>query len=342
MAFFAIYMKQFSQSIPIQVGNNFATAEEVSIFIKHFSSQFWNLFEEAEKSFSLGEDFIYVRNPLVVSPLILHDLNGPIELICPIPNYLIRRVSEGLYYEICGMPNFSDFFGPSFQNYVGEMFEAADRAGTFAITQEQEYIFRGSPKHTIDWIVSDKTAHLFVECKTKRFTYLAKTKILDSSALDADVIEFGKGVAQTYKALQAALDGEHPLWKHDKRPIYPVVVMLEDFYSAGLYEPIRKVALAQLQKAGIDAKLMDQYPFTLASVWDLELAVLIMSDVGIETFMSKKVDGETKEWDMQSYTMNNFKDNLKGMDGNLFPKEMDRIFPGLTDAKGGEAEAAGQ
>lgn len=340
MAFFAIYMKQFAQSIPIQVGKNFATAEEVSLFVKHFSSQFLNLFEEAEKHSSLGEDFIYVRNPLVVSPLVLHDLNGPIELICPIPNYLIRRVSEGLYYEICGMPNFSDVFGPAFQNYVGEMFEAADRAGTFAITSEQKYIFKGSPKHTIDWIVSDKTANLFVECKTKRFTYLAKTKILDSSALDADVIEFGKGVAQTYKALQAALDGEHPLWKHDKRPIYPVVVMLEDFYSVGLYEPIRKVAFEQLQKAGIDAKLMEQHPFTLVSVWDLELAVLIMSNVGIETFMSKKVDGERKEWDMQAYTMNNFKDELKGLNGNLFPKEMDRIFPGLAEAQSGGTGAS--
>ncbi|SIT52825.1 conserved hypothetical protein [Mesorhizobium prunaredense] len=339
MAFFAIYMKNFSQSIPIKVDNNFATAEEMSTFVMHFSSQFWNLFEEAESTGSMGEDFIYVRNPLVVKPLILHDLNGSVELVCPVPNYLIRRVSEGLYYEICALPNFSEFFGPAFQSYVGEMFEAANRAGTFGITPEVTYISGGSPKHTIDWIVSDKTAHLFVECKTKRITYLAKTKILDSYSLDADVKEFGKAVAQTYKSLQAALDGEHPLWKNDNTPIYPIVVMLEDFYAVGLYEPIRKVAVENLEKSGIDTKLMEQYPFTLTSVWDLELAVLIMSDVGIETFMGKKVDGESKEWDLQVYTMNNFKDKLRGLNGSLFPKEMDRIFSGLAETKSDEAVA---
>lgn len=340
MAFFAIHMKHFSQSTPIQVGTDFAAPEDVELFVKHFGGGFTAVLAEMEKTASMGEDFIYVRNPLVVKPLILHNSNGNLKISCPIPNYLIRRVSEGLYYDICGIPSFSGFFGSAFQNYVGEMFQAADRRKTFEIIPEQKYIFSGSPKHTIDWVVSDKTSTLFVECKTKRITYLAKTKILDSSALDADIREFGKAVAQTYKALTAALNGEHPLWTNDSKPVYPFVLMLEDFHSVGLYEPIRKVAVEQLQSAGIDAKIVDQYPFTLASVWDFELAMLVMSDVGIETFMSKKVVGEVKEWDLRAYTMNNFRDNLKGLNGNLFPAEMDRVFRGLFEPKREGSEPA--
>lgn len=328
LAFFAIFMKRFNQSLPIEVGTEFANPDEISTFIKHFSGQFFELFKEGGKTMSINDDYIYTRNPLVVNPMILHDFNGRLEVICPIPNYLIRRVSEGLYYEICDLPRFSDHFGSSFQKYVGEGFEAANRAGNFAITPEVEYTIGKQRKDTVDWIVSDKTASLFVECKTKRITYLAKTRLLDSAALKTDIEKFGAAVAQNYKALKAALDGEHPNWKPDGRPVYPVVVMLEDFYAAGLDKQIHAAVVEELRKANIDPELIDEYPYTLASVWDLELATLIMSEVGIEAFMSKKVRGEPSTWDVHSFIMNFFRDKLKGLNGNLFPKEMDRIVPG--------------
>ena len=73
--------------------------------------------------------------------------------------------------------------------------------------------------HGTDWILSDKTGHIFIESKTKRLTVNAKT-LSDLVALDKDLAIMAKAIVQHYKNIRHALSGKSK-WKPDGRPIYP-------------------------------------------------------------------------------------------------------------------------
>jgi hypothetical protein len=60
-------------------------------------------------------------------------------LVVPIPTFLLRRFTEGVYYEICGIDGFSEAFGCSFQNYVGEVLASANQHSGITITPEERY-----------------------------------------------------------------------------------------------------------------------------------------------------------------------------------------------------------
>lgn len=333
LAMSQVFIVKSQMKLPIEVDNVFVTVDEITKFVAHFSQDLSSTCQDAANSFSIGDDFIYTRNPLVVKPLIRTYVDGDAVLICPIPTYLLKRIAEGLYYEICNVHEFSKYFGPSFQSYVGEALSAANRSETFTLTEEAAYYVGKQRKDTVDWICSDKSAHLFIECKTKRLTYGSKTKVIDRTALDADVKELAKAVSQTYKSLRSALDGEHPDWKWDGKPVFPVIVMIEDYYGVGLYQSIKAQAEEQLEAVGIDPLIIRDHPFTIDSIWNLELAALIMSDTDILSVMAGKVQGDKTEWDLEGWLQAAFREKFDGLDANLFPEAFDLIAPGLATAK---------
>ena len=81
-------------------------------------------------------------------------------------------------------PGFSQAFGPSFQNYVGEVLAATTRDSTATFLAEEKYQVGKNRKDSVDWIVEDDTATLFIECKTKKVRYEAKVALTDTVALN--------------------------------------------------------------------------------------------------------------------------------------------------------------
>jgi hypothetical protein len=114
------------------------------------------------------------KHPAIVvtdlAPLVSFDRNHPERVICPIPFYLLRRISTGIFYDLVNKSDFDNAFGESFQMYVGEVIEFACKPPRFAITPEESYYIGSRKFHGVDWILSDDTGHLFIEAKTKRLT----------------------------------------------------------------------------------------------------------------------------------------------------------------------------
>ena len=70
---------------------------------------------------SYGCDWIYAWNPLEATPLIRFDPTYPDRVICPIPRYLNHRGADGIFYDLVRSSGFSNPFGDSFQDYIGEV-----------------------------------------------------------------------------------------------------------------------------------------------------------------------------------------------------------------------------
>ena len=126
------------------------------------------------KQQSYGPDWLYAWNPLEATPLVSFDRDHPERVICPIPLYLLRRTSTGIFYDLVNTPNFDNAFGESFQVYVGEVIEFACKPHRFSILPEEPYYVGSNKFHGVDWVLSDETGHLFIEAKTKRLTLGAK------------------------------------------------------------------------------------------------------------------------------------------------------------------------
>jgi hypothetical protein len=143
-------------------------------FIARLTSPIDDLRVAMAKLQSYGPDWLYAWNPLEEKPLVAIDRSRPDLVVCPLPFYLLRRTSTGVFYDLVGSRDFDNAFGDSFQVYIGEVIEFACKPPRFTILPEEPY-YNGSNKfHGVDWVVSDDTGHLFIEAKTKRLTLGAK------------------------------------------------------------------------------------------------------------------------------------------------------------------------
>jgi len=198
------------------------------------------------------------------------------------------RFTDGMYYEIRDALGFEKAFGDSFERYVGEVFEKANRSESLTICAAQPYHVGKDRKDSVDWVVSDPTGDLFIECKTKRLRANAKSSLASTEILDDDLDKMAGFIVQTYKTLIDALDGRYEHWtaRADK-PIYPLIVTLEEWFAVGnkILPEIDKVAHRKLAESQIDAALMEKYPYTICAIQDLELVAQIIPITGIHTMM---------------------------------------------------------
>jgi hypothetical protein len=327
----ALYLDNFGINEPVQVDmKGILDQEHVDRFIGRFSIGIDDLRENIKETQSYDQDFAYTMNPLLVNPLIWITENGRRVLIAPIPTYVLRRFTEGIYYEICNSEGFSDAFGPSFQNYVGEVLSATTRDSAASFLEEETYKVGKIRKDSVDWIMKDDTATLFIECKTKKVRYEAKVALTDTVALNKDLEKMADSVVQVYKTLVDALNGHYNHWQPDDRPIYPMIVNLEEWFAFGdgIVPVIDERVRIKLIEAGMNPELLAQHPYSICSVKDLEYSASVMAQVGILEYMQLKNDEEHRYWSHGSYASSNFYQQMKNRQ-DLFPDAWTAIHPGL-------------
>ncbi len=255
---------------------------------------------------SFNDDWLYTLNALQSTPLISIFPAHPDRLICPLPTLLLKRITSGLYYDLVSAPGFPQLFGDAFQAYVGEVIEECCPAPQFSLIPEESYHVGKDLKHGADWIVTDDSANLFVECKTKRLTYDAKflTQGHDfSGQLDVMV----DAIVQNYKNIVDATSGKTP-WTPNERPIYPLIVTLEDWFFINFTATkiIRERVSTKLLAAGLSADMLDTMPYSIMSVADLEMAGQVISETGIHGFFSLKCDSTHRDWGMMGFIQTQF------------------------------------
>jgi hypothetical protein len=162
LGFAGHFMRSFAYYLDSSIEVREISTEGFNHFVNHFSTDVASLGQMATAVQSYDQDYAYTFNPLRKYPLVRMTLNGRNALVSPIPTFLFRRFTDGVYYEICDAKGFADAFGRSFQKYVGEMLSKANYGDRFTIFREQPYHVGKDRKDNVDWIVSDPTSDLLI------------------------------------------------------------------------------------------------------------------------------------------------------------------------------------
>jgi hypothetical protein len=301
--------------------------EASTAFLNRITCSLEQLRAETLQRQSYDRDWQYVWNPLEARPLISFDPEFPDRVLCPIPRFLFRRVSVGIFYDLVKSAGFDNPFGNSFQAYVGDVIRATCPPPRFLLRAEEPYYVGTNKKHGVDWILSDNTGHLFIESKTKRLTLSAKT-LSDTAALEKDLVVMAAAVVQHYRNVRDALDAKTK-WIPDGLPIYPVILTLEDWFifSPRIDEILKSHISRLLTEAGIPHQVLAEMPFTVASAHEFEITSQIIAQVGISSVMSKKTTEEQRSWSLLPFIMSQFSNEMRGVNWGLFEDEWARLIP---------------
>lgn len=313
-------------ALPVTYSARGFTAKQIETFLERFSADVEVLRSLCDEKQSYDQDFIYTLNPLKQYPLVRYVEHGISKVAAPVPTYLIQRFTEGVYYEVLNCSGFNVAFGAAFQGYVGEVLSvvAGDK---LSVLPESEYYVTKDRKDSVDWIASDGTGELFVECKTKRIRYDAKFALLDLAPLRAEIDKLVEIIAQTYKTLADGLAGRYQHWKPTGRPIYPVIVTLEEWYYFGpTTAEMTNARLAEIfAERGLDAAMLDSSPFTICSINDFERLMSLIAMKGVAVVMKERFAPRRGTWLLHGALQDAFGEDFASTKKNLFPLTLDQI-----------------
>ncbi len=274
---------------------------------------------------ALNGNWAYAFNPLWLHPLI--SVESERRIICPIPGLLARRMTEGLYFDIAGhdVDVLSAHMGPAFQAYIGEVLERANKR-RFIVLAERAYGNKRQPKDTVDWIVADETASLFIEVKLLKMGKAAKEYLAPDASVTIQLKKLAKAIGQVYATLSDALDGAYPHWKPNENPIHPIIVTMDNW---NLFTHTTHGDLSALVSDDLDRRGIDRAYTCQASVCanELEVAVQVMHQTGIQPVMEPLTTGDKIGWLFSGHLRATFRKELASV-VPLFPEERRSLLPG--------------
>ncbi|WP_174387987.1 hypothetical protein [Burkholderia metallica] len=277
-------------------------------FFQHIGTTTKQLRDEVqEASPRCDERWAFTWNALEKYPLINPDGNGSPRFFCPFPDLLLRRVSEGLFYDLLNStPSFGDKYGRAFERYVGLVLDEVFRGGQFVVRGEDPYKVKGSVRHGVDWIVEDATANIFIECKARRLRQQAK-EIADGEALQRALDDLARAIVQLYRNIDDALHG-YANWRRNGLPIFPFVVTYEDWYlfAPHVVDHLLESVRYQLSEAGLAQSLVETMPFFVTSISEFEKAGQAIAHLGIQRFCAARAISEYRHFDLGSFASTAF------------------------------------
>lgn len=280
------------------------------------------------------EGWEFTWNALQGFPLISVSHGKTSDLWCPLPDFLIRRVTDGLFYDLVksGIP-FGNEYGRAFERYVGLLLNEMFEGGRFSVSGEQPYTVGKQSKHGVDWIVSDSTGNLFIECKTRRISQEAK-EVGESEALDESLDELAKAVVQLYKNIDDATRGLSK-WVPNGLPIYPLVVTYENWYlfTPQVIEYLLESVRRRLDEAQLPREWTESMPFVVASSSEFEEAGQDIANFGIQRYCSALVAKEYRHFQLRDFAQTNFPDEPI-VRRRLLERTWEEIFPKMQEWSG--------
>lgn len=296
-------------------------------FFDRVSASREQLKEKIKSSQTYDGDWTYCWNPLEATPLVRIDPTHPERTICPIPHHFARRTTTGIFYDIANKPGFDNAFGKAFEAYIGEVINVTCSDPRFAAHSETKYSVAGNEKHGVDWVLSDNTGNLVIECKTKRLTLHARL-LTNLEALESDISIMAEAIVQLYKNIADALRG-FTSWSPNGLPIFPMIVTLEDWHilSPSVRNMLVSAVKQKMVEKNVDKTLLAKYPYTIASAVEMEVACQIIAKQGVATFMTLAIAPERNGWSLMPLATSDFPDEMKSISYNLFPDEFESLAP---------------
>lgn len=332
MACMGSFISHAAMGYPITSTVPTITQETVNNFLLFASRSISELRKLLKAEQRFDANFAYAYNSLRTFPLIL----ASNALLCPIPTLLFWRMTRGLYYELVSEPKFANAFGVSFQQYVGDAIDRACRDKKVRRLAEVTYGPKGSNKRSVDWIVYDQSAALFLECKARRLSWNAKSELIDLEPLNKDIDILASSVIQIYKTAVDYLEGKYPhLPFQHERKIYPTVVTLENWHVFGpvMIKRLDEAVAKKLLEENLPSDLIAEMPYSIWSIEDLEEGCQLLEHGSIASFMDGKLnDQEMKQWEWLPYIKKMFP---KAPRRRLFDKEYREMFSEIRGARDG-------
>lgn len=250
-------------------------------------------------------------------------------VMCPAPPLLLRRLTDGLYYDLINAdPNFGAAIGKAFEDRVGHVAARIGKGG-FDIRPEQCW---GKPeRRSVDWIISDASATLFVECKLGRLDLASQTQIADPPPFIAAIDRLSRAVGQVYATLTEALGGAYPHWTDDGRPVFPLIATFYEWFAFGpfFYAHLDELVQGEFERRGLDHNLRKRYPFTVCSIAEFEGLLVACRDHSIGTVLSDKLGTLHRQWLMRGFLGERYAGSLTNAFAT-FEDEMDPVIHGRT------------
>ncbi|WP_447595832.1 hypothetical protein [Stenotrophomonas rhizophila] len=252
------------------------------------------------KAQSLTSSWEYTLNAVHSRPILNVDGSHPERVYCPIPSLLERRLFSGLFFDLVGSDGgFVNAYGAAFDCLVGRILEAGNPG--CSVRKPPEYYVKKSRKDGSDWLLFDDTAHVFIECKTKRMT--ASGKVAASLADVRGQIQFlADAVVQNYRNIADALVGCWP-FEDGGLPSYSAVVTLEDWV---IFSPVASSLLNELvtdgmRRGGLPEDLLVRVPYAVMSVSDLEAAMGAINSNSVDAVFRGRLASRYSGWMFSSY-----------------------------------------
>lgn len=242
---------------------------------------------------SYDVNWAYSFNPLRAFPLV--HAGNPHSLMCPAPSILLQRLTDGLYFDLMRADKgFGNAIGAAFESYVGKVTERiAD--GAFDMLGEEVW---GKPeRRSVDWIVSDRSATMLVECKLGRLDIASQTEISAAPPFVGAIERLAGNVGQLYATLTDALAGSYPHWKPDGRPVYPLVVTFHEWFCFGpfFYKHLDKLVDAEFEKRCLDRRLLDRHPYSVCSIAEYEGLLTAAKGASIDSVLTEKLSAAHRQ-----------------------------------------------
>ena len=327
MALLGAFMDNFAQVYPPNLQIPGLSLDGLDRFLGHFSRSLSDLKVLLQEEHQMNDRFGYAYHSLRAYPLIRMKYQGTECLVCPIPTLLFWRFTSGVYYEIFNQPGFENAFGDAFQWYVGQVIMKGTTSEKTRLDPDCEYRVGKDCKRTVDWIVDQEGAALFVEAKTKRLRFEAKIEIVEENILPIELNKLAAMIVQVYKSIHDYRNGRYPNYPFDpKRKIYPMVITLEDWFLIGpkLVNEVQDNVSRRMEKEEIPLEYLKDMPFSVCSAHEFEQAMQVMDQVGILTFMQGKVDDSRKQWTLSAFLKDGFQEYARNT-RFLFQEEFDAI-----------------
>ncbi|RDC60235.1 hypothetical protein HME9302_01436 [Alteripontixanthobacter maritimus] len=311
-------------NVPVSNSLNSVSNLQMNNYINELSYTIATLREKYKELESHNVNWAYTFNPLRGHPLIrLSDS----KIFCPITNFLLRRITSGLYFDIIKLGDTgSKFLGPAVQGLIGKVAHTAGREN-LRVLPEQKYGAKKSRKDSIDWIVSDETGHLFVEAKAAQIRFRGISDLMDREQIRKEFDRIRGFALQAYQTLSDALCGRYSHWQPDGKDVFLTVVTLEDWQSFGVHverevlEPLAR----DLQRVGVDPKLPNKIPMTFCPVADFEAALYVANKKTIAEIFQRKSEGEYPQWSLANFIYSEFGSELQEFTPVTFSAEWDRL-----------------
>ena len=301
-------------------------------FLERLACEISQVKEDTKKVQQYNDAWLYASFPLEFKPLLRIGPEGQNWAICPVPMYMLNRISSGVFYDIVNVDDFANSYGEAFQRYIGEVIKKVMVGDRYNVDMPVPYSsIKANLKHGVDWTVSDGSGHLFIECKTKRMSLGAKN-LTDEAAVDKDMEAMKKAVVQNYSNIIDAKSGL-TTWVDDGAPVYPLIITLEDWhlFSTHLTDRLRASVIEGLAAKQIEPQIIEEMPYSIASASEFETLLQVVAVKSIRDVFTLKTDETHRNWGWVGFLPTKFAEEADRAKVQLFEDEVQKLLgPGYV------------